>query len=859
MNKILFILLLLVSGVATAQQKRVTLQEQSISFKEAFAQIEQQTGYSIAYNETLIDVNTKQTLSLRNKPLEKALSKLLKGTGLTYKIKGYHIIIYQAPKVPQQPLVQTIKGEVLDEASGKPIAFASVSLLNDSRVGVLTDSAGHFALPPIAVGRYHVKVSYMGYEPRVVSEIVVTSAKEVHLTVPLKENTYLLDEVIVRPEVDKEKTVNPLALTGGRMLSIDEAARFAGGFDDPARLVTSLAGVAGNINSNAMSVRGNTPQFSQWRMEGIEIPNPTHFPDMTGLGGGLLTGLSSHLLGNSDFFNSAFPAEYSNALSGVFDMSLRTGNNQHHEHAFQIGNWGLDIASEGPLGKKNRSSYLVNYRYSYSGLMDAISGVKEGLDYQDLSFKLNFPTAKAGTFTLWGIGLLDNVLQQQEEDRSKWEYIGDRQKNDNHFAKGIIGVGHRLPLRGDAYLKTTLALTHSGIRGIVDQMDDKGVFHRMDDIKSSSTDVILTSYLNKKFGANHTNRSGFTLTRLSYDLDFKATGNAGIYEPMKQIARGAESDMALSAFSNSVISLNRNVDASIGITGQFFSLNNHWTLEPRVSFKWKLPHRQSLAFAYGLHSTRIRLDYYYIQTPKSGNEWVNKNLNFSKAHHFSMSYGVKLSDFLVLKAEPYYQSLFDIPVEPGTSFSILNYNGYILNKRLINEGKGRNYGVDITLERYLDRGWYGLLTGSLFKSEYLGGDNVWRNTRMNRRFIVNALAGKEWTLGRRKNKTFSANVRMSYQGGDCYTPIDVEQSEQNQGIKEDDSQAYSLRLPNAFTTDLTLRYKVSRKKVAHELAVMLLNINGFKQTGYAYNMLTNSVERKRGASVVIGISWKIYF
>lgn len=856
---LLLILLLILSDKVAAQEKRVTLKEDEILVAEAFARIEQQTGYSIAYSRSFTDSKKRVALSLENVSLNNALAQLLEGTGHTYKIKGYHIIVYAAQQALRPMPTQTIRGQVIDEASRQPIPYASISLPDKPRIGVAADSLGRFTLPPLPVGRYAIRASYMGYEPRIVDEIVLTSAKEVDLTVSLKENVFQLKEVTICPKGSKQNTVNPMALTGGRMLSVEEAQRFAGGFDDPARLVSSFAGVAGNVSSNAISVRGNSPQFSQWRIEGIEIPNPTHYPDITGLGGGLLTGLSTHTLDNSDFFNSAFPAEYSNALAGVFDMSLRTGNSQHYEHSFQIGTWGIDLASEGPISRKNQSSYLVNYRYSYSGLMDAISGADEGLDYQDLTFKLNFPTKRAGTFSIWGIGIFDKVLQKSKEERSQWEYISDRQQNDNRFGKAVLALGHQLPLKGDAYLKTTLALTHSNVRGIVDQMDTKGEFHRMADVKNSNTDVVLSSYLNKKLSGRHTNRTGITLTRLSYGVDLQSSEHAGVYEPMKQMAKGSGNDLATSAFTQSVFNIHAKLDASVGLTGQFFTLNRHWNLEPRASLKWKLPHQQSLALAYGWHSTRGRLDYYYIKTPETGEELVNKNLDFSKAHHLSLSYAVRLSESTRLKAEPYYQSLYDIPVDPNSPFSVLNYNGYVLNKRLVNEGKGRNYGIDLTVERHLSEGWYALFSGSLFKSEYRGSDKVWRNTRMDRRFIVNALAGKEWMVGRRKKNVFSANLRLSYQGGDCYTPIDLEKSQENQGIQVDESRAYSLRLPSAFTSDLTLRYRVNKKRVSHEVALMLLNMNGFKQTYYTFNLLTNTVEKKREAPMIFGISWKIYF
>ena len=861
----LFILCVVIPCIATAQNKgeKVTIQSQSISLKGIFKLIEQQTIYSIAYEQSALDLDKEISISIKEADVSRVLRVALKHTKHTYKIKGYHIIVYPSPlkkeiKHANRP-TQTIKGLVIDVTTEQPLASVLIGIMNEPKLSAISDSLGHFIIRNVPIGRYDIKASCFGYKPYLGKELVVISAKELVLNISLKEHIHQLAEVIVHPNIDKETALNPMALTGGRVLTVEEASRFAGGFDDPARLVSSFAGVAGGVNTNALAVRGNAPQFTQWRLEGIEVSTPTHYADMTGLGGGLLTGLSSNVLGNSDFFNGAFPAEYNNSLAGVFDMSMRTGNNQNYEHAFQVGLWGLDLASEGPISKKHKSSYLFNYRYSFSGLSDAISGASEGLDYQDLSFKLNFPTKRAGLFTVWGLGLLDKVIQKGKENPKGWEYASDKQNTDNRFTKGMFGIGHKIYCGERSYVKTSLATTYAKVHAIIDQADEKLVLHRMANMLNSNMDIILKSYLHSKISKKHANRTGVTITRMNYDLDFKISDMMGLYKPMQQIAKGDHADFAFSAFTSSVYNLHKNVDASIGLTGQYFSLNNHWTLEPRLSVKWKLPKKQTLSFAYGLNSSRSRLDYYYVKTTQTGDRLINKNLDFSKAHHISLSYRKRITDNMNLKIEPYFQYLYNIPVEANSSFSILNYNGYGLDKALVNKGEGRNYGIDLTLERYINNGWYALLTGSLFKSEYMGGDNVWRNTRMDQRFITNGLIGKEWVFGKRRHKIFSANVRLTYQGGCRYTPFHNEDSQHNQGITEDETQAYSLRLPNSFTTDITLRYRINKKRIAHEFSFMILNANGFKQTGYAYNIITNAVEKKRYAPIVPSISWKIYF
>ena len=424
-KNIIFLLFTLLSLAATAQDegKRITIQNKNSSLKEAFAQIELQTGYSVAYELSALDVKKQLSLSFKNLSIDKALSQILKGTRYTYKITGYHIIItpvdgQQPPaKEKTQKLTQTIRGVVIDSKTNMPIEFVTVRIMGSGSLGTTTDSLGRFRIDHVPVGRCNLQASFVGYNASILNEIPVTSSKEVYLEIPLDENVHSLDEIVIHPEVRKDKPLNTMAITGGRMISMEEAGRFANGFDDPARLTTAFAGVAGSVGTNAIAIRGNSPQFTQWRLEGVEIPNPTHFADVSGLGGGFLSALSTQVVGNSDFYNGAFPAEYSNALSGVFDMHIRNGNNQKYEHTFQLGIMGIDLASEGPLSKKQGSSYIFNYRFSTTSLA---TGNDINMKYQDLAFKLNFPTKRAGTFSLWGIGLIDRNKPEAEE-REKWE------------------------------------------------------------------------------------------------------------------------------------------------------------------------------------------------------------------------------------------------------------------------------------------------------------------------------------------------------------------------------------------------------------------------------------------------------
>ena len=551
--------------------------------------------------------------------------------------------------------VQTLRGVVNDRASGHPIPYATIQLTDIPGLGMMCDSLGRFALPKVPVGRHSVQASFMGYEPATVREILVTSAKEVYLEIALQESVNELSEVVVHAH-NRNEAMNKMAVAGARMLSVEEASRYAGGFDDPARLVASFAGVTPSVSNNGISIHGNAPHLLQWRLEDVEIPNPNHFADIATLGGGILSSLSAQVLGNSDFFTGAFPAEYGNAVSGVFDMKLRNGNNQRNENTFQVGIMGIDFASEGPLSKKHKASYIFNYRYSTTGLLNVDLGGK--MDYQDLNFKLNFPTRHAGTFAVWGTALLDKYKSSLEENPDKWDYLEDagQGRSTQYMAAG--GVTHRYFFNENTLLKTTLAGTYSDQEAIQTTYDREFNSSPYIEQNSSNTNLILTSSLNRKVSNRFTNKTGFTFTQMFYNMNFELA--PFIDQPLETISKGDGNTSLISAYNSSAWGINDKLSLNFGLHGQLLTLNNRWTLEPRTSLKWQTNARTSFALAYGMYSRMEKMDVYFVKTQSTGDRSVNKNLDFTKAHHLMLSFAYKVSENISLKVEPYIQFLYDV-------------------------------------------------------------------------------------------------------------------------------------------------------------------------------------------------------
>lgn len=671
---------------------------------------------------------------------------------------------------------QTLRGEVTDIASGEPIPFATVKLLGSTEKAIVTDEFGAFRFDNLPIERYSVQASFVGYEPVVATELLVSSAKETVVHLQMKEDAQVIGEVVVKPRVAKEQPLNPMMIVGGKMLSVEETSRYAGGFDDPARLAGSFAGVSSTGAENGISVHGNAPQTVQWHIEGVEVPAPNHMGDCYTLGSGLISALSSQVMGNSDFAYSAFPAEYGNALGGLLDIRLRNGNNTKHEHSLGVGILGIEGASEGPLGKGG-ASYVVNYRYSLLGLANSMGLITSGdvLNYTDLNFKINMPTKNAGTFGLFGIGWIDHAYVKLEEP-SDWESLSDQENTDVKQHTGIIGLTHKYTFKNKSFLKTTLATSLQKSQ-IYDEyaFETKENMYPYADAEKRLFDLTFSTVYQRSTDKEIIKR-GINLIRHDYSLDMDKAENidknnrSSLYP-----IYNADYKMLLAEYFHS---LNYKIANDWTLNAGYFILwntdNGKAVIDPRVSFKWEMGNAGSLAFGYGLHSMLERMDALAVTID---GENVNKNLGFTRSHQFMLSWAKKIGNNHNLKVDLYYQRHFNVAVgtEDGDkNFSMLNQFDWYVDTKLVNEGKGRNYGIDVTLERYFANGYYYMLNGSLFKSEYAGIDGVWHNTRYDRGYVVKALGGKEWIMGSKKNKVLTTSLKVVYMGGLRHTPYDKE-------------------------------------------------------------------------------------
>ncbi|MEI7595282.1 MAG: TonB-dependent receptor [Bacteroidota bacterium] len=769
-------------------------------------------------------------------------------------------LIFCTLKSQAQTVTQTIKGKIIDKESQVQLPGATVVILNTNPIkGATSDLNGDFIIKDVPVGRYNIQITFISYEPILISELLVGSGKEVVITAEMKESVKDIKEVIIK--ADKSSSLNSMTTVSARQFTVEEASRYAGGYSDPARLASSFAGVSSNISDNGIVIRGNSPKGLLWRMEGVEISNPSHFANIGSLGAGAITALSSQVLANSDFLTGAFPAEYGNALSGVFDLKLRTGNNDKRESAIQVGLAGIDFSSEGPFKKGSKASYLFNYRYSTFALLAPILPPEMGkLKYQDLSFKMNFPTEKAGIFSIWGVGALDYQGREAVMDSLKWEMDVDKQQYATDLYMNAIGANHKFIIGSKTFVNTTFANCGNGLILNESSIDNSMILKPMNKINNKTQKFTFSSFINHKFNAKHTNKTGFIADRLQYNMLISSADSA--QNKLIPFVNSNGYSYLIQFYSQSRYSINEKLNLNIGIHSQFFTLNNHYSLEPRIGASWKVSKDQTIGISYGLHSQIEILNYYLVRNETlNGISEPNKNLDFSKANHFIASYELKLSSNSRLKIEPYYQQLFNVPVIPNSCYSLINLqSGLYFNDSLVNKGKGRNIGIDVTLERFLNKGYYYLVTASIFDSKYIGGDGIERNSRFDKNYVLNLLGGKEWNVGKGNNNVLSVNAKVCFMGGDKFTPFDVEQSYAQQSIVEDNSNAFTKKKSDAQVLSLSISYRKNKPHHASIIEFSFINVLGYKEiTRYYFDKTSNKIMEDINQLVVPNLSYRIEF
>lgn len=758
---------------------------------------------------------------------------------------------------------QTIRGQVIDQDSKTSLIGANIIISDSDPVkGTSTDVNGYFRIDQVHVGRVSLKITCLGYEDKVISNILVGSGKEIVLEIELVESLIRLEDVIITANGHKAEALNEMATVSAKAFSVEETKRYAGSLNDPARMVSGYAGVTGDaMGNNDIVVRGNSSKGILWRLDGIEIPNPNHFAN-EGTTGGPINALNSAMLNNSDFFSGAFAPEYGNAYSGVFDMKLRNGNNEKREYSASIGVIGMEATLEGPFSKNYSGSYLINYRYSSLDILDKLGivdyyGVPK---YQDLAFKFYLPTEKAGTFQFLGFGGLSNIhvddfAKENEDSLTRTGNMG--------ADVGFAALKHIYPVNDKTFITSYISASGTTNSSEYIKRNITGGWYTAYYDEFTNTALRFSTSINTKISAKQRIKAGVIYSDLGYNMlaEEDALNSGTINTELDTKGRAG----LIQGYVNWKYRIQEDLTLVSGLHYMHFLLNNSNSIEPRLGLDWTFAPKQSLSFGFGIHSKVESISTYFAKVENTDGTFSNPNedLGLSKSMQYVLGYSNQISKNVNLKVEAYYQHLFNLAVENDVNspFALNDISGGFVNRALVNEGIGYNYGLELTLERFFTNNYYFLITGSLYDSKIKALDGDLRNSRFNGNYAGNFLFGKEFKVGKAsKNKILGMNTKISYIGGHRYNPIDLTESINKGYTIYNESNYFSKKADDIFIMNLALTYRRNREKTTHELKLDIQNLtNNQAFVTEWYDDMNQQAERGYQLAIMPTIIYTIQF
>ena len=773
-----------------------------------------------------------------------------------------------AQEEPTAP-VQKLSGTLSSATNGQPLESVVVLLIQDlDTTSTITDSLGRYTFETVAVGRVNLAFQLLGYQPEVVNGVLIEAGREAIVDFALYEQTEEL-QAIVLEACDIILPDYPILY-----VNPEEVRRYPANFFDPGRFATQYPGLTiANDQGNAISVRGTSPAFFRWRLEGIEIVNPNHtanagtFGDRATVGAGGINMLSNEAMSAAQAYRASdLPMHFDNTVSGMLDMRYRKGYPHGRQSMVSAGLLGLEVSTEGPLSRESGASYLVHYRYSFTGLLNAL-GIdfgEEDIRFQDLSFNLHLPSKKMGTFGLFGIGGTSSNLYESEAPLESVEVEKELQLIDFSSRTGILGLKHIISFGGNTTWNTRVGFSATGTyRDATDRLVDAPL--SINDSDSLEQQVLFANsflqwttegYDVLTLGVNYMQR--YSMISSSFERGLDTVKTYGVRSGLDQTLS------VIRAYGSWKKYLGQ-WEFNLGLNANWYDENNEFHPGLRVYGQYTLPgakHRWKAGY-----QSLSQLPPAVASSVFVGSEDEEPAVfPLMKTEGLFVDYFLHLSNQARFYAGVYHNIYYNMPqsLDPGFGFSAFNQleQWQIYNTDIGSEGEGRTYGLEVSLHKSLDASWYYILSGSLYRSLYVNATGRELPSQFDRKFYFSGTVGREWTIRSiaEKQTDLGFSFRTVVAGGLQVAPILEDESAELGFTVFDHIDGYTEQLPIFYRLDLQLYLVWEKAGFSQRLSIDIHNLTNRQNTAfYYYDNVAGEVREQFQLGLVPVITYRFYF
>lgn len=774
--------------------------------------------------------------------------------------------------IEAQEANQTMRGMVVDNDTKDPIPYVVIEILNFSPPkSATTNERGIFEVNRIPRGVYKIELRHPKYMPIIISELYVGTGEQAILKInmnrkfskdrPRKKNNPS-EEPLIIPQTALNNQTNKNNLMGlelSNTIKQVDIDRVPYTFGDPARVFAKFGSAYRRFDQTGLWIRGHHPNTIQWRIEGLPISSPNHLV-IGARGTGYMPIFHVNSLKSVSLYNGMYPAEYGNALNSVMDLAMRAGNRFGVEGNIEVNAAGISGLIEGGLDKENKHSFLVGLRTGFLPLLEPliIDRYYPLPRIHDATFNLNFRTLDTEV-NVFGIGGYSELLVNRDKVLSNDRYLQYRGDVKEEKLYGVFGVSFRDDMYGqDGYYKIVLGSNYNQER--FEERKGERVF---DSYYAQTTATSLLGYYHHTFSKKNQVRVGGGATH--HYLDHWSLNRAN-----NRFATRAFIGHSVLAqlYAQWLVKVGDRLQMTTGIHGQYLTWNNDWSISPRfaLTWDWVTNHRISLGYTWNHQMQPWEIYLNTSNQPATAGQRIDRDLKFTQNQHFFLAYEWRPVPDWQLKAEGFYQRLYHIPVYNNNADILLTNHSPGQNAWELsgynNQGEGWHYGVELTVQKYFSRGYYGILSTTYFQAKYKSEDGVWEGKEGNHQVNANLMIGKEFKIGAKRNNNFFVEANYRYRRGDFYTAVDLEASIVAGRTVLDWTDAYGSRHPSIHHVDVRLGFELNAKKklLVHRFFIEAHNVLNQKTAhSVGYNPRTREVEQFNYLGIVPSITYKLNF